>query len=264
MEITAKTTKQSHMVTTEQNILTTTFEALDSIIEGFHCGSLISLAGRPCMRMEYFTYTMMRNWMRDEATDEGFVFFSLLEKRETIAKRLGFQKEDEVAGCIVESHLRGMELTTLCEKIRQYIWKEHKKVFVIDNFNMIDARGYKDLHQERYCIARELCKLAHELDIILIVDAMLFSYYIEEREGIDAKHPCLADLGYEGMSGDLDVFSDVVLSFWSPEKYHIYLNERGEDLHNVVEVEVLKNVNDDASEGKTVTLYMDKRVGRLY
>ena len=87
---------------------------------------------------------------------------------------------------------------------------------------------------------------------------MLFSYYIEEREGIEGKHPSLADLGYHGMSGDLDVFSDVVLGFWSPEKYHIYLNEKGEDLRGILEIEVLKNVNDDNSEGRRISMRINR------
>lgn len=103
-----------------------------------------------------------------------------------------------------------------------------------------------------------MSKLAHELDIIIIVDAMLFSCYLEEREGIEGKYPNLGDLGYQGMSGDKDVYSDMVLGFWVPEKYYIYQNELGEDLHRVVEIEVLKNINNDNSEGRRVTLYMNK------
>ena len=165
---------------------------------------------------------------------------------------------------IVEMHRSGIELSVLCDKIRMYTWKEGKRVFVIDNFNYIEARGIRDLHHEMHTIAKTLSKLAHELDVIIIVDAMLFSYYIEEREGWDAKIPSLADLGYEGMSGDLDVFSDMVLGFWSPEKYHIHLSDLGDDLSNMVQIEVLKNVYDDASEGRRVELYMDSKTGTLY
>ena len=72
-----------------------------------------------------------------------------------------------------------------------------------------------------------------------------------------AKTTSLTDLGYKGWSGDLDVFSDVVLGFWSPEKYHIDINTDGDDMHNVVYVEVLKNINNDSTEGNRITLYMD-------
>ena len=247
--------------------LVTGFKSLDEAISGLQYGSLVTLAGRPCMRTEYFIYTLMRSWIKVDVVKEGFVFFSLKDKKERVYRHLfGSDYTDEAidAKYVVEMHRSGIELSVLCDKIRMYTWKEGKRVFVIDNFNNIEARGIRDLHHEMHTIAKTLSKLAHELDVIIIVDAMLFSYYIEEREGIDAKIPSLADLGYEGMSGDLDVFSDMVLGFWSPEKYHIYLNERGDDLSNIVQIEVLKNVYDDASEGKRVELYMDSKTGTLY
>ena len=247
--------------------LVTGFKSLDEAIGGLQYGSLVTLAGRPCMRTEYFIYTLMRSWIKVDVVKEGFVFFSLKDKKERVYRHLfGSDYTDEAidAKYVVEMHRSGIELSVLCDKIRMYTWKEGKRVFVIDNFNNIEARGIRDLHHEMHTIAKTLSKLAHELDVIIIVDAMLFSYYIEEREGIDAKIPSLADLGYEGMSGDLDVFSDMVLGFWSPEKYHIYLNERGDDLSNIVQIEVLKNVYDDASEGKRLELYMDNKTGTLY
>lgn len=53
---------------------------------------------------------------------------------------------------------------------------------------MIEHKSSIDLRYEKHIIAKELLKLAHELDIIIIVDAILFSYYIGEREGMYAKH----------------------------------------------------------------------------
>lgn len=247
--------------------LVTGFKSLDEAIGGLQYGSLVTLAGRPCMRTMYFVHTMMRSWMKTDIVKEGFIFFSLKDKKERVYRHLfGSDYADEAidAKYIVEMHRSGIELSVLCDKIRMYTWKEGKRVFVIDNFNNIEARGIRDLHHEMHTIAKTLSKLAHELDVIIIVDAMLFSYYIEEREGWDAKIPSLADLGYEGMSGDLDVFSDMVLGFWSPEKYRIYLNESGDDLSNIVQIEVLKNVYDDASEGKRLELYMDSKTGTLY
>lgn len=239
--------------------LPTGIEPLDSVIGGFHYGNLITLAGRPCMRTEYFTYSLLRNWLNDEIVNEDVVFFSLRTRKELVTHRIGLQVADgqEPIKWTAEYHLRGLELSTLCNKIRSYVWNEQKGVFVIDNFNFIEVRGDYDLRHHRQMIAKELCKLAHELDVIIIVDAMLFSYYIGDGEGIEGKYPSLADLGYQGMSGDLDVFSDVVLGFFVPEKYHIYQNEMGEDLRGILEIEVLKNVNDDYSEGKRISLRMN-------
>ena len=239
--------------------LRTGFDSLDSIIGGFHYGNLITLAGRPCMRTEYFTYSLLRNWLNDETVNEDVVFFSLRTREELVTHRIGLQVADgkETMKWTAEYHLRGLELSNLCNKIRSYVWNEQKRVFVIDNFNFIETRGDYDLRYHRQMIAKELCKLAHELEVIIIVDAMLFSYYIGDGEGMEGKYPSLADLGYQGMSGDLDVFSDMVLGFWSPEKYHIYQNEKGEDLRGILEIEVLKNVNNDYSEGRRVSLYMN-------
>ena len=240
--------------------LLTGFEPLDSIIGGFHYGNLITLAGRPCMRTDYFVYTLMRYWLNTEENGEDFVFFSLRNRDKYVTRRMGIQlAEDRQAPLrwTAEYHMRGIDLVFLCDCIREYVWKEQKRVFVIDNFNFIGQGEIRDLRHERHIIARELSKLAHELDIIIIVDAMLFSYYIEDREGIESKYPTLGDLGYQGMSGDLDVYSDMVLGFWVPEKYHIYQNERGEDLRGILEIEVLKNVNDDYSEGRRISLYIN-------
>ena len=240
--------------------LPTGIEPLDSIIGGFHFGNLITLAGRPCMRTEYFTYKLMRYWLNDETVDEDIVFFSLRTREELVTHRIGLKVVDgkETMKWTAEYHLRGLELSILCDKIRSYVCNEQKRVFVIDNFNFIETKECRDLRHYRQMIAKELCKLAHELDVIIIVDAMLFSYYIGDGEGMEGKYPSLADLGYQGMSGDLDVFSDVVLGFFVPEKYHIYQNEMGEDLRGVLEIEVLKNVNDDYSEGRRISLYMNK------
>lgn len=239
--------------------LRTGIESLDNVIGGFHYGNLITLAGRPCMRTEYFTYSMLRNWLSDETVDEDIVFFSLRTREELVTHRIGLQVVDvkESMKWTAEYHLRGLKLSILCDKIRSYVCSEQKRVFVIDNFNFIETREDYDLRYYRQMVAKELCKLAHELDVIIIVDAMLFSYYIGDGEGMEGKYPSLADLGYQGMSGDLDVFSDVVLGFFVPEKYHIYQNEMGEDLRGILEIEVLKNVNDDYSEGRRISLYMD-------
>mgnify|MGYP003288507142 CR=1 FL=1 len=246
--------------------LVTGFKSLDEAIGGLQYGCLVTLAGRPRMRTQYFIYTMMRSWIKSNLIKDGFVFFSLSDRKERVYKHLfGLDYTDEAVDTkyVVEMERSEIYLSVLCDKIRMYAWKEDKRVFVIDKFNDLENGGISNVYYEMLTIAKTLSKLAHELDVIIIVNAVLFSNYIE-GEGIDAKVPSFADLGYEGMPGDLDVFSDVVLSFWSPEKYRIYLNESGDDLSNIVQIEVLKNVYDDASEGKRLELYMDNKTGTLY
>ena len=250
-------------------ILNSGFKPLDKVLGGFQYGSLITLAGRPCMRTEYFTYSMFRNWLKDKEpniVENGFVYFSLKDKKSKVEERCFGQTTDTSYNpekYHIESYNGGLDIQSLCEKIVAYT-DQGTKVFIIDNFNMIEDIVSRDTRNSSHNIARRLLKLSHELDIIIILDAMLYSYYLEDREGIDGKRPCLSDLGYEGMSGDLDVFSDVVIGFWSPEKYHIYQDERGRDLHHLLSLEILKNVNDDNSEGERITLYIDPATSNIY
>ena len=100
--------------------LRTGIESLDNVIGGFHYGNLITLAGRPCMRTEYFTYSMLRNWLSDETVDEDIVFFSLRTREELVTHRIGLQVVDvkESMKWTAEYHLRGLKLSILCDKIR--------------------------------------------------------------------------------------------------------------------------------------------------
>ena len=62
------------MNNTYDSKLPTGFTPIDEVIEGFHYGNLVTLAGRPCMRTEYFSYTMMRNWIQNDMIDEALSY----------------------------------------------------------------------------------------------------------------------------------------------------------------------------------------------
>ena len=209
------------------------------------------------MRTEYFTYTMMRNWIQNDMVEDGFVFFSMRSNTNGLTKQLiELNNASMPTATKYFEELHSITLSALCNKIRKYALQERVRVFIIDNFNSIVADGVHNSRSERQFISWSLLQLARELDIIIIIDAILFSHYgVEYRR----QAPILADLGYEGLSGDLDVFSDVVFGFWSPEKLHIFENYLGEDLHDAVEIEILKNVNNDISEGRVLTLYLDSQ-----
>ena len=101
--------------------LVTGVKSLDAAIGGLQYGSLVTLAGRPCMRTEYFIYTLMRSWIKVDVVKEGFVFFSLKDKKERVYRHLfGSDYTDEAidAKYIVEMHRSGIELSVLCDKIR--------------------------------------------------------------------------------------------------------------------------------------------------
>lgn len=114
------------MYTKTTRKLLTGFEPLDCIIGGFYYGNLITLAGRPCMRTEYFVYTLMRYWLSTEENGEDFVFFSLRNKEEFVIRRMGIQLTEEIQAPLkwtAEYHMRGINLSFLCDRIREYVWK---------------------------------------------------------------------------------------------------------------------------------------------
>ena len=175
--------------------LVTGFKSLDETIGGLQYGSLVTLAGRPCMRTLYFIHTMMRSWIKSDSLEKGFVFFSLNNIKERVYTLLygtDYIEEDVDTRCVVEMERCNIYLSVLCDKIRMYAWKEGKRVFVIDKFNDIETGGISNVYYEMLTIAKTLSKLAHELDVIIIVNAVLFSNYIE-GEGIDTKVPSFAD-----------------------------------------------------------------------
>ena len=78
--------------------LVTGFKSLDETIGGLQYGSLVTLAGRPCMRTLYFIHTMMRSWIKSNLIKEGFVFFSLKDRKERVYRHLfGTDYTDEAA-----------------------------------------------------------------------------------------------------------------------------------------------------------------------
>ena len=74
---------------------------------------------------------------------------------------------------------------------------------------------------------------------------------MEEREGVEGKIPLLTDLRYVG---DLDEFSDIVIGVFRPVAYQIYLDMRGNDLHDVLVLKVLKNGEEASNEVLTMNI----------
>ena len=146
--------------------LLTGFQSLDEIFGGFCYSNLVTLAGRPCMRTEYFTYAMMRNWIQNDMVEDGFVFFSMRSNTNGLTKQL-----IELNNALVPTatkyieELHSITLSALCNKIRKYALQERVRVFIIDNFNSIVADGVHNSRSERQFISWSLLQLARELDI---------------------------------------------------------------------------------------------------
>ena len=105
------------------------------------------------------------------------------------------------------------------------------KVLFIDDIFLMEY----DFKKERY-LGYGLHRLAEEYNCAVIVSVEAYQSF--EREGLEGIMPQLADCYYFG----LDTYSDVILSMVRFDEWNIYQDENGNDLHNIVELRLLKKL----------------------
>ena len=86
-------------------------------------------------------------------------------------------------------------------------------------------------------ISRSLKGLAKELNIPVIALSQL-SRNVENREGLEGKRPQLSDLRE---SGAIEQDADMVLFVHRPEYYHIFEDDKGNDLHGMAQIIIAKH-----------------------
>ena len=86
-------------------------------------------------------------------------------------------------------------------------------------------------------ISRSLKGLAKELDIPILALSQL-NRGVESRDGIEGKRPQLSDLRE---SGAIEQDADMVLFVHRPEYYHIYEDDKGQDLHGMAQIIIAKH-----------------------
>lgn len=238
------------------------FSKLDDITSGWQKSDLIIIAGRPAMGKTSFALSIAK----DVAVDyrEPVAFFSLEMNNEQLVDRLisnvceiegkkimnGQLSRDEwerldkritkLQGApLYIDDTPGMSIFELRTKARRLVREKGVKLIMIDYLQLMNASGarFGNRQEEVSTISRSLKGLAKELDIPIIALSQL-NRTVENREGLEGKRPQLSDLRE---SGAIEQDADMVLFVHRPEYYHLYEDEKGNDLRGKAQIIIAKH-----------------------
>lgn len=239
------------------------FKSLDDLTGGWQNSELILLAGRPAMGKTSLAVSMISNI----ACKHGIpaAFFSLESSKEHLTNRFcsvicGIsrrkikernineeekRKFDDNIISLLEAPLYiddtpGLSELELRDKAQKLVREYGVKIIIIDYLQLMNAKGVivSSRQEEISYIVRSLKDLALELNIPIIVTCQLNRSV--SRDGIEGKRPQLSDLRE---SDSLEQDSDMIVFAHRPDYYKIYMDENGNDLHDIVNVILAKNRN---------------------
>ncbi len=240
----------------------TGYSGMDEMTSGWQASDLVIIAGRPAMGKTSFALSIAKNVAVDYNVPVGF--FSLEMNNVQLVNRLisnvceisghkilngqldpsDWEKLDKRIGRLTEAPIYvddtpGLSVFELRTKARRLVREKGVKLIMIDYLQLMNANGMKfgSRQEEVSTISRSLKGLAKELDIPVLALSQL-SRNVENREGLDGKRPQLSDLRE---SGAIEQDADMVLFVHRPEYYHIYQDEKGNDLHGMAQIIIAKH-----------------------
>ena len=238
------------------------FYKLDDITSGWQSSDLIIIAGRPAMGKTSFALSLAKNI----AADYKFpvAFFSLEMSNIQLVNRL-MSNVCEIKGSHIQSgqlspdeldrldkrlnallgsplyidDTPGLSVFELRTKARRLVREHGVKMIMIDYLQLMNANGmrFSSRQEEVSTVSRSLKGLAKELNIPIIALSQL-NRGVESREGLEGKRPQLSDLRE---SGAIEQDADMVLFVHRPEYYHIYQDDKGNDLHGMAQIIIAKH-----------------------
>lgn len=240
----------------------TGYSGLDDMTSGWQASDLVIIAGRPAMGKTSFALSIAKNVAVDYHIPIGF--FSLEMNNVQLVNRL-ISNVCEISGKKIlngqlddsewarfDKRLRnltgapiyvddtaGLSIFELRTKARRLVREKGVKLLMIDYLQLMNANGMKfgSRQEEVSTISRSLKGLAKELNIPVLALSQL-SRNVENREGLEGKRPQLSDLRE---SGAIEQDADMVLFVHRPEYYHIYQDEKGNDLHGMAQIIIAKH-----------------------
>ncbi len=240
------------------------FDEIDKLTNGWQNSDLIIIAARPAMGKTAFVLSMAKKMAVDKQIP--LALFSLEMSDVQIVNRL-MQNVSEIAGEKIRSgQLNPQEWRQLDTRVNQLIdapiyiddtpslsifelrtkarrlVREHQVgVIMIDYLQLMNASGagFNNRQEEVSAISRNLKALAKELNIPIIALSQL-NRSVDTREGDEGKRPQLSDLRE---SGAIEQDADIVCFIHRPEKYKIFVDKHGNDLHGKALIIIAKHRN---------------------
>ena len=240
----------------------TGYVGMDEITSGWQASDLVIIAGRPAMGKTSFALSIAKNVAVDYGVPIGF--FSLEMNNVQLVNRLNsnvcevsgrkilngqldpsdWERLDKRIGRLTDAPIYvddtpGLSVFELRTKARRLVREKGVKIIMIDYLQLMNANGMKfgSRQEEVSTISRSLKGLAKELNIPVLALSQL-SRNVENREGLEGKRPQLSDLRE---SGAIKQDADMVLFVHRPEYYHIYQDEKGNDLHGMAQIIIAKH-----------------------
>ena len=238
------------------------YHGLDDKTSGWQASDLIIIAGRPAMGKTAFALSMAKNIAADIRVP--MAFFSLEMSNVQLINRLisnvceiegkkilnGQLQADEwerldkrinslLGAPLYVDDTPGLSIFELRTKARRLVREHGVKIIMIDYLQLMNANGmrFSSRQEEVSTISRSLKGLAKELNIPIIALSQL-NRSVENREGLEGKRPQLSDLRE---SGAIEQDADMVLFVHRPEYYHIYQDDKGNDLRGMAQIIIAKH-----------------------
>lgn len=240
----------------------TGFTRLDEITSGLQPTDLIIIAGRPAMGKTALAVSIIKNTAIDRDIPVGFISMEMSNVQ--VGNRLmsnicsidgskfmngqldpsEWARYDEKQILVRNKPLfvddtPNMSIFDLKTKARRMVREHGIKLLIVDYLQLMVATGirYGNRQEEVATISRALKGLAKELNIPVVALSQL-NRGVESREGFEGKRPQLSDLRE---SGAIEQDADVVVFVHRPEYYHIYNDDKGNDLHGKAQIIIAKH-----------------------
>lgn len=241
--------------------LSTGFERLDEVLGGFVEGTLVTIGGRTGMGKTAFAFNLLRNLAIEKNIPSLYISLESTEQLCTnilIACTLNIKYRGLLSGQLVAEEWEKMDkglprianapvyldtkstytIDDICKTVEEAVQEHQVKVVFIDYLQLIFAKtGFtENRYLELNYITRKLKALAKEFNITIVLLSQL-NRNAEGEKRLDHR-PVLTDLRDSGTICD---DSDVVCFVHRPEYFHIYDDEKGNDMRNKALIIVAKN-----------------------